>query len=43
MHYINTNDDTRIYSCETVDQVPLTNKMSLTNKIVFENTTILNA
>ena len=26
------NDETRIYSCETVTQVSVTNTMSLTNK-----------
>ena len=34
------NDETRIYSCETVMQVSVTNKMSLTNKIGFKNTTV---
>ena len=34
------NDETRIYSCKTVTQVSVTNKMSLTNKLGFENTTV---
>ena len=34
------NDETRIYSYETVTQVSVANKMSLTNKISFENTTV---
>ena len=34
------NDETRIYSCETVTQVSVTNKMSLTKKLGFENTTV---
>ena len=38
MYYKNV--ETRIYSCETVTQVSVTNKMSLTNKIGFENTTV---
>ena len=33
------NDETRIYSCETVTQVSVTNKISLTNKLGFQNTT----
>ena len=34
------NDETRICSCETVTQVSVTNTMSQTNKISFENTTV---
>ena len=34
------NDETRIYSCETVMQVSVTNKISLTKKLGFENTTV---
>ena len=33
-------DETRIYSCKTVTQVSVTNKMSLRNKLGFENTTV---
>ena len=34
------NDETRIYSCETVTLVSVTNKMSLTNQLGFENPTV---
>ena len=34
------NDETRNYSCETVTQLSFTKKMSLTNKLGFENTTV---
>ena len=33
------NDETRIYSCETVTEVSVINNMSQTNKLGFENTT----
>ena len=34
------NDETRNYSCENVTQLSVTKKMSLTNKLGFENTTV---
>ena len=34
------NHKTRIYSCKTVTQASVANKMSLTNKLGFENTIV---